>query len=434
MDLRPGLQRMEQERNCRCRSNRCALQGVYAKRMAEAGLARHTKERLPRLLAQNAHLSRCPAHEVLPLTPMEWSTSMESYRYLVLTEGAFGPLTSKTANSAIRYLEERIVGVLDSTKVGRTVQDVLGFGGAIPVVGTLQDGLALKPTALLIGIAPSGGMLPDSWRPVLRGAVEAGLPIVSGLHFYLADDPELSAFAAKHGVEIHDLRKPPDDLPISTGRARLVDALVVHTVGTDCNIGKMTAALEIRRALNERGANAGFAPTGQTGILIEGWGIAVDSVISDFINGAAERLVLQAAENHDIVLVEGQGSLVHPAYSGVTLGLLHGSMPDVMVICHQPSRQCAYGGNGAFSWMSLPSLPDMIEICENAIRPLRPAKVIGIALNTSDLSDEDARAAVEQAQRETGLPATDPVRYPADPLVEVILAAAAMKKAAGSVG
>lgn len=347
---------------------------------------------------------------------------MQEYRFLVLAEGAFSALTSKTANSAIRYLPDRVAAVIDSRSSGRTVEDVLGFGGAIPVVGSVSEGLAYEPTALLIGIAPSGGQLPLNWRPTLIAAIEAGLPIVSGLHFYLADDPELSFFAESRGVRIYDLRRPPADLSVSTGKARLVDSFVVHTVGTDCNIGKMTAALEIRRGLRERGVRVGFAPTGQTGILIEGWGIAVDSVISDFIAGAAEQVVLRAAEGNDIVLVEGQGSLVHPAYSGVTLGLLHGSMPDAMVICHQPSRKCAYGGNGAYDWMKLPPITDMIRICEEAIAPLKTAPVIAIALNTSDLPEETARMEVERIAGETGLPTTDPVRFGPDPVVDAILA------------
>jgi uncharacterized NAD-dependent epimerase/dehydratase family protein len=355
---------------------------------------------------------------------------MDAYRYLILAEGAFGPLTSKTANSAIRYLRGRVAAVLDSTRAGSTVQDVLGFGGSIPVLQTLEEGLRLEPTALLIGIAPAGGQLPLNWRPVLIAALEAGLPIVSGLHFHLGDDPELATYAGGRGVPIHDLRKPPRDLPISAGRARSVDALVVHTVGTDCNIGKLTAALEIRRALRDAGVAVGFAPTGQTGILIEGWGIAVDAVVADFIGGAAERLVLKAAPGNDVVLVEGQGSLVHPGYSGVTLGLLHGSMPDAMILCHQPSRRCVFGSGGAFEWVTLPSLPEMIGICEGAIGPLRETPVIGIALNTSDLGDEDARAAIAQAEGETGLPATDPVRYPPAPLVEAVVEALGRKRGA----
>lgn len=345
-------------------------------------------------------------------------------RYLVLADGFFGPESSKTANSAIRYLPERVAAVLDTRHAGQTVEDVLGFGGAIPVVGTLAEGLRADPTALLIGIAPQGGRLPDAWRSLLREALAAGLDVVSGLHTYLADDAELAAAAREHGRGIWDLRRPPTELPVSTGRARHTDALRVLTVGTDCNIGKMTAALQIRSALRERGVATGFVATGQTGILIEGWGTAVDAVPADFIGGAAEELVLRAAEGNEVVLVEGQGSLVHPGYSGVTLGLLHGSMPDAMILCHQPSRRTVYGGNGAYAWMPLPSVPEMIRIYEGAIAPLRPSRVIGVALNTYDLAEAAAREAVRRTEAETGLPATDPVRWGAEPLVEAIVAAA----------
>ncbi|HEU0054040.1 MAG TPA: DUF1611 domain-containing protein [Longimicrobium sp.] len=356
---------------------------------------------------------------------------LPAYRYLVLAEGLFGPQTSKTANSAVRYLPERVLAVVDSRRAGRAVGDVLGFGGGIPVVGTLAEARALGGDALLIGIAPQGGRLPDAWRPVLREAIDAGLHLVSGLHFHLSDDEELAGLARERGVRIHDLRKPPANLPVSTGKARLVDALVVHTVGTDCNIGKMTAALQLRDALQARGERVGFAATGQTGILIEGWGISVDAVVADFIGGAAEQLVLRAAVGNDVVLVEGQGSLVHPGYSGVTLGLLHGSMPDAMIICHQPSRSCPYNAANVYSWMRLPSVAEMIAICEGAIAPLRPAPVIGVALNTWDLDDAAARDAIARTEDETGLPATDPVRYDPAPLADAIAAARA-RKAAGA--
>ena len=355
---------------------------------------------------------------------------LRDYRYLVLADGHFGPQTSKTANSAVRYLPERVVGVIDSRHAGRSVGEVLGFGGTIPVVGSLEEGLRLGATALLVGIAPQGGRLPEEWRALLVATMEAGLHLVSGLHVHLGDDAELAAVAARRGVRIHDLRKPPADLPVSRGKARQVEALVVHTVGTDCNIGKMTAALQIRDALRARGTRVGFAATGQTGILIEGWGTAVDAVVADFIGGAAEQLVLRAAEGNDVVLVEGQGSLVHPGYSGVTLGLLHGSMPDAMILCHQPSRACPYGGNGAYTWMRLPSVTEMIRLNEQAIAPLRESRVIGVCLNTWDLSDSEARDAVRRTEDETGLPATDPVRFDPAPLVEATLAAAA-RKAAG---
>jgi uncharacterized NAD-dependent epimerase/dehydratase family protein len=200
------------------------------------------------------------------------------------------------------------------------------------------------------------------------------------------------------------------------GKVRTVDATVVLTVGTDCNIGKMTAALQVRDGLRARGREVRFAGTGQTGILIEGWGTAVDAVIADFIAGAAERLVLDAAKGAEIVLVEGQGSIIHPGYSGVTMGLIHGSLPNAMVMCHQPSRE--HIGNN--TWVKIPPLSDFIALHEALVRHLRPAPVIAVSLNTYDLSARAARAAIAQAERETGLPTTDPVRYDPAPIVEAI--------------
>lgn len=339
-------------------------------------------------------------------------------RFLVLAEGLFGPLTSKTANSCIRYTPEQVVGVLDSRRAGKRVHDILGFGGDIPVVGTLEDGLRLRPNALLIGVAPQGGRLPHDWRPTIIQAIDARLDVWSGLHTLLGDDAEFAEHAKRHRVRLHDLRRPPGDLPIATGRVREVDATVVLTVGTDCNIGKMTAALQIRDGLRLRDQSVRFVGTGQTGILIEGWGIAVDSVIADFIAGAAERLVLEAAPGAEIVLVEGQGSLIHPGYSGVTLGLLHGSLPHALVLCAQPSR--THVNNNP--WVHIPPLMDVIRLHDALTTPLRHAPVIAVALNTYDLSEHAARDAIQRASDETGLPATDPVRFDPAPIVDAIVA------------
>ena len=337
-------------------------------------------------------------------------------RFLILAEGRFGPLTSKTANGFIRYTPERVAAVLDSQRAGQTAEQVLGFGGAIPVVATLEQGLALRPTDLLIGIAPQGGQLPEAWRATIRGAIEHKLQLWSGLHFFIGDDPEFGPLARQHRVTIRDLRKPPPDIDVATGRVREVDATVILTVGTDCNIGKMTAALQMRDGLRAKGNRVRFAGTGQTGILIEGWGIAVDAVIADFIAGAAERLVLDAAHDADIVLVEGQGSLIHPGYSGVTYGLIQGSLPHAMVMCGQPSRKTVTNN----PWVTIPPLPEIIDLHERILAPLRPSPVIAVALNTYDLSDADARAAIAETERETGLPTTDPVRYDPAPVVDAI--------------
>lgn len=350
-----------------------------------------------------------------------------AHRFLILADGQFDPLTSKTANSCIRYFPERIVAVLDRDQAGKTAQDVLGFGGPIPVVGDLVDGITrgAGATAVLIGIAPLGGRLPEEWRGWLREAIARGLEIWSGLHTFVADDPELGPLARERGVRILDVRRAPPDLPVGDGRAADVDALVVLTVGSDCNVGKMTAQLQLRDALVRRGHRTSFVATGQTGIFIEGWGIAVDAVVADFIAGAAEQLVLQGARDHDIVLVEGQGSLIHPGYSGVTLGLLHGACPDAMILCHQASREWIGDYHGRSPWVRIPPLAELVGIYERAAAPIRPSRVVGICLNTFDLDEQAARAAVARAREETGLPATDPVRFDPAPLVGAIEAAAA---------
>ncbi len=351
-------------------------------------------------------------------------TAGSAPRHLILADGDFGPMTSKTANSVIRYQADRVVAVLDRTHAGRTAQDVLGFGGGIPVVGSMAEGLARGADSVLIGIAPTGGRLPEAWREWLREALVGGCDIVSGLHTFLSDDPLLAEAARIGGRTITDIRRPPADLPVAGGLAKQLEPLVVLTVGTDCNVGKMTAQLQLVRGLNERGLRTRFVATGQTGIMIEGWGIGVDAVVADFIAGAAERITLEGAEGADVVLVEGQGSINHPGYSGVTLGLLHGSCPDAMILCHQASRQYI-GDYRTASWLRLPPLAEYVDTYERLAGLVHPSKVVGIALNTYDLSEADASAACDRATAETGLPCTDPVRFDPAPLYEAIEAAAA---------
>ncbi|PYP49234.1 MAG: DUF1611 domain-containing protein [Gemmatimonadetes bacterium] len=355
-------------------------------------------------------------------------------RFLIIADGQFGPMTSKTANCCIRYMPERVVAVFDRGHAGNTVRDVLGFGGPIPVVGDFEQGLRLGPTAILVGIAPMGGRLPAEWRGWLRCAIEHGLEVWSGLHTFIGDDPELGTLARERGVRIFDARKPPLNLPVADGRAAEVDAYVVHTVGSDCNVGKMTAQVELRNALIERGHRTRFVATGQTGIFIEGWGIAVDAVVADFVAGAAEWLVLEGAKDADIILVEGQGSLVHPGYSGVTLGLLHGCCPDALILCHQATRAYIGDYHGREPWVKIPPLAALVDLYERAAAPVRPTKVIGICLNTFDLSEARARDAVARAAEETGLPATDPVRFGATPLVDAIERGAAAVRSGSGVG
>lgn len=347
---------------------------------------------------------------------------MQGTRFLILADGEFGPLTSKTANSVVRYLPDRIVAVVDRQAAGRTVQDVLGFGGAIPIVATMAEGLARRPDAVLIGIAPVGGRLPDEWRQWLLAAIDQGCALWSGLHTFLSDDPILAERARQKGVEIHDLRRPPANLPVASGKAKAVDPFVILTVGTDCNVGKMTSQLQITQSLNAHGLRTRFVATGQTGIMIEGWGVAVDAVVADFIAGAAEWLVLEGSQNADIVLVEGQGSLNHPGYSGVTCGLLHGACPDALILCHQATREYI-GDYRKAAWLRIPPLSEYVRLYESVAAFVHPTRTIAIALNTYDLNESAARAACEAASRETGLPCTDPVRFDPGPLVDAVLQA-----------
>lgn len=354
---------------------------------------------------------------------------MSERRWLIVADGDFGPMTSKTANCLIRFRPERCVAVLERRHAGKAVQEVLGFGGRIPVIGSVQEGAALGANTLVVGIAPMGGRLPDEWRAWLVQALELGMDLWSGLHTFLGDDPLIAETASRLGRTITDFRRPPPQLPVASGLARDVEPLVVLTVGTDCNVGKMTAQCALIDRLRERGLRARFVATGQTGMMLEGWGVAVDAVVSDFVAGAAEWLTLEGAKDADVVLVEGQGSINHPGYSGVTLGLLHGSCPDALLLCHQASRT-HIGDYRRASWLAIPPLAAYIDAYERIGSMVHPTRTIGISLNTYDQDEATARAACAAAARDTSLPATDPVRFDPAPLVDAIVAAHAAKRAA----
>jgi uncharacterized NAD-dependent epimerase/dehydratase family protein len=340
-----------------------------------------------------------------------------STRYLLLAEGFSGdPHYGKTMRGVLRYRRDDVVAILDSTRAGQTEDGV-------PVVGSVAEALPLGPTTALVGVATQGGRFPPEWVAILRTCVEHGVDVENGLHVFLADDPELWELAESRGVELRDLRRPPADLSTATGENLAVDATIVLTVGSDCAIGKMTVSLELDLEARRRGLRSIFVPTGQTGLAIAGWGIAVDAVVADFIAGAAERLVVEGHDRGgDLLWVEGQGSLLHPVYSGVALGLFHGSVPHVLVLCHECGRTEVEGAGGGPH--RIPPLRDLVELHERLALPARPARVAAVALNTRELGEAEARAAVARAEAETGLPADDPVRFGAAKLVDAVLAAA----------
>jgi uncharacterized NAD-dependent epimerase/dehydratase family protein len=340
-----------------------------------------------------------------------------STRYLLLAEGSSDdPLYGKTMRGVLRYRREDVAAILDSTRAGETVDGV-------PVVGSVEEALPLGPTTALVGVVTQGGYFPPAWMELLHSCVEHGLDVENGLHVFLTDDPELGALAEERGVQLRDLRRPPADLSTATGENLSVDATIVLTVGSDCAIGKMTVSCELDLEARRRGLPSVFVPTGQTGMAIAGWGIAVDAVVADFLAGAAERLVVEgAARGGELLWVEGQGSLVHPVYSGVTLGLYHGSVPHLLVLCHEAGRTFIEGAGGGPH--QIPPLRELVELHERFALPARPARVAAVALNTRHLDDMRARAAVEAAEDEIGLPADDPVRFGSAKLVDAVLAAA----------
>ncbi|MEX1171511.1 MAG: DUF1611 domain-containing protein [Chloroflexota bacterium] len=339
-------------------------------------------------------------------------------RLLILTQGQFDLHGAKTALGVIRYGRDEIVGILDSAMAGRNLAELLpGFD--IPFMASLGEALGgpVRPDGLLIGIAPTGGKLPTEWRVLILAAIQAGLDIHSGLHEFLGDDPGFASAAAAAGTRLIDYRRSPDRMETTVGRRHRPGSRVILTVGTDCAIGKMSVALELVAAARRAGDAAVMVPTGQTGMMIEGWGVAVDRVISDFLNGTVEWLVELGEQRADWVLVEGQGSIDHPAYSAVTLGLIHGATPHAMVLVHKPGLTDHDFEHLPDASFPIAPLVPFIELHERIAGLIAPSRVVAIACNTSLYPDDDeARAVIATISAETGLPADDPVRFGPDRL------------------
>lgn len=334
-------------------------------------------------------------------------------RIMLLTDGFSTPFLAKTAISLLRYRQDDIAAVLDATEAGSTAQALFGTGGTVPVVGSLDEAEA---DALFIGIAPPGGKLPDHWRQIVVSALGRGMDVVSGLHDFLCNDSEFTSAAEKHGCQLIDVRRNTE-----RHTAQHVDfregCLRVLTVGHDCSVGKMVTSLETQRVLAERGEDARFVATGQTGIMIAGDGVPIDCVVADFVNGAAESLV-QRHEKHDILLIEGQGSISHPSFSAVTLGLLHGCAPDGLIMCYEAGREMVKG----LDEIQIPPLQQLVTAYETMAALRNPCRVIGVSVNGRNLSADQTAAECERVSSELGLPACDVYRNGADALADAVLA------------
>ncbi|GAA4420935.1 DUF1611 domain-containing protein [Bremerella cremea] len=335
-------------------------------------------------------------------------------RIVVLTEGHTTPFSAKTAIGLLRFRGSDVIAILDSETAGQTTQQALGHGGETPVVASLSDVEA--PDALFIGISPAGGRLPPQMKAAIHDAVQHGIDVVSGLHDHLIEDPQLRSIAEESGARLIDVRR--NDLRETAKHATFREGcLRIHTVGHDCSVGKMFTALEVQRELVKRQHDAEFLATGQTGIMIAGQGIPIDSVVSDFVNGSIERLV-QAHQDHDILLVEGQGSIVHPAYSAVTLGLLHGCAPHGLILCYEATRTNTKG----LDHVPLKSLSELKTLYEALASSRFPAEVIGVSMNGRRISAEEAEVEKQKVAAELGLPMCDVYRDGPGILADAVLA------------
>jgi len=341
--------------------------------------------------------------------------AIEGRRLLLLAGETFSPIESKTAACMLMYRARDAVAVLNARAAGRTAQDVLGYGGAVPVVATLDDALRLRPEVAIVGTAPRGGGLDDAMLDAIVGCLRAGVDVASGLHVWLDEVERVREACRASGARVWDVRRPTRLRRVSTGAGCTSGARTVLTVGSDCNVGKMTVTLELYNAARARGTNAAWAATGQTGMMLRGRGVAVDAVVADFIGGAAEALVDAEGVGADVVFVEGQGSIVHPGYAGVSLGLLYGVMPDAMVLVHDAARATMKRLD-----VPVPPLTQLIELHEALMTPHRPSRVVAIALNTSALDDAQARRVLSEAEAETGRPAADVIRTGCDRILDAV--------------
>ncbi len=337
----------------------------------------------------------------------------DARRMIILVDGYTESITAKTAVCVIRYRPEEVVAVLDRGGAGKTSGELLGVGGSIPAVAALAD--APSANTLLLGIAPPGGKIPANWRPIVLEALSRGMTVVSGLHEFLCDDVEFAAAAARHGAKLVDLRRN-DERDVAQRVGMREECLRIHTVANDCSCGKMVVAVEVAQGLNRAGVDAAFVATGQTGMIVAGGGCAVDRVIADFVAGAAEKLIL-ANQHHEVILLEGQGSLFHPRYSGVTLSLLHGSMPHGLIVCYELGRKNVHGMSPP---VALPPLRKVIDYYEETANIMHPCRVIGIAVNGMKCSDAQVAAECSRAEDEFHLPACDVIRHGPGKLVEAV--------------
>lgn len=336
---------------------------------------------------------------------------------ILLHEGLKGP-SGKTGLSLLRYGEYPIVAVIDQACAGGSLLELTGISREVPIVASVTAALEYHPQVLAIGIAPSGGALPEPWHQEVSQAVAQGLSVVNGLHTPMAQDPQLKA-QLRPGQWIWDLRQEPEGLSVGTAQARTLSCRRVLAVGTDMAVGKMSTCIELHRAAQRRGLRSRFLATGQTGLMLFGEGIPLDAVRVDFASGAVEQVVMHQGLDHDILFIEGQGSLIHPS-STATLPLIRGSQPTHLILGHRAGQTHIHH----LPEILIPPLPEVIHLYETVARAssaFTPVRIAGISLNTGHLTPTEALDWIDTVTRETGLPCTDPIRLGVEPLIASLL-------------
>ncbi len=325
--------------------------------------------------------------------------------YLLFLGDAPDALAAKMAQGILDWRPSTVTGQfrMEGCKADMGVKDL-----------TIQEAAAAGAKTLVIGVVNRGGIISQSWKSVLIDALNAGMDVASGLHNLLRDEPDLVEAAARAGRTLHDVRLPPVKYPVASGKKRTGKRCLA--VGTDCSVGKMYTALALHREMEKRGMKADFRATGQTGILVEGSGVPLDAVVADFMAGAVEALTPNNDADH-WDLIEGQGSLFHASYSGVTMALVHGGQPDALVLCHEPTRAHMRG----LPDYTLPSLEDLRDVALRLAQVVNPAcKVVGISVNTQHMSEAEALTYLAETEKRMGLPTVDPFRQGVGRLVEAL--------------
>ena len=335
-------------------------------------------------------------------------------RFVVLCHDAFNYIKNKTGNMLIRYRPDEVVAVIDREKVGSNCEEEVGVGGDTPVLANFNASLHLKPDTLVIGNATQGGFISEEYRQEIINAINAGCDVISGMHQFLNDDDDLRSRAEERGVQLIELRMPPSPPHFPTGSWQNRKIPVLLIVGTDCDTGKMTTAWELSKRLKDRGRKIEFIGTGQTGILLSGSGVPIDAVKADFMAGEIEYLIDNVPNDTELIIVEGQGALTNQFYAGVTLGLMHGAMPDYMLMTHDPTRDLDVTD------FPMTTMKHVMDLHIDLMKSFKQSKFIGINLLTFAFDDQKALKIIEDSQKEFAMEATDLIRFGDKGLLDAI--------------